>query len=165
MNYFLGNHLGIVKYAPLIFFSSILTFLLIGWLYGRYRARTSEHVVVRDSLATAIFGLSALVLGFTFSNAADHFDTRMRVIRDQANSAKQVYQSSSYLNPKDQAIVKDTLQQMITLRISVYEDIKTFDDLDGKLDAMGKLLNKLNKEINESIPRAPASTKDLANTV
>ena len=165
MNYFLGNHLGIVKYAPLIFFSSILTFLLIGWLYGRYRARTSEHVVVRDSLATAIFGLSALVLGFTFSNAADHFDTRMRVIRDQANSAKQVYQSSSYLNPKDQAIVKDTLQQMITLRISVYEDIKTFDDLDGKLDAMGKLLNKLNEEINESIPRAPASTKDLANTV
>ena len=165
MPFFIGNHLSIVKYVPIIFFSSILTFLLIGWLYGRYRTRTTEHVIVRDSLATAIFGLSALVLGFTFSNAAEHFDTRMSVIRDQANSVKQVYQSSNYLNPKDRSIVQNTLRQMITLRVSVYENIQTFDDLDGKTDAMGKLLNELNEEVNIAIPRAPASTKGLADTV
>jgi hypothetical protein len=165
MHYFLGNHLNFVEFAPLIFFSSILIFLSIGWLFGRYRVRNSESVVVRESLATAIFGLSALVFGFAFSNATEHFDTRMGLIRDQANTAKQVYQSSDYLNPQDRVIVQNTLKEMLALRISIYDHIKTFDDLDGSLDALGKSLKTLNEEINNAIPRAPISTRDLANTI
>ena len=107
------SHLEIVKYVPEIFFTSILTFLLIGWLFGRFRTRTSEHVVVRDSLATAIFGLSALVLGFTFSNATDHYDKRISLIRDQAFSLKQVYQSSNYLNPTDRVAAQNILKQIL----------------------------------------------------
>jgi hypothetical protein len=165
MNYYIGNHLYIVKYAPLIFFSSIILFLLIGWLYGKYRVKNTDKIVVRDSLAAAIFGLSALVLGFAFSNAAEHFDTRMTFIRDQASIAKQVYQSSIYLNPADQAIVQNELKKIISLRISMYENIRTFDELDDNLDALGKSLNTLNEEVNSAIPRAPNSTKDLANSI
>ncbi len=162
---FIGNHLNIIKYAPFIFFTSILTFLFIGWLLGRYRVSHSESIVVRDSLATAIFGLSALVLGFTFSNAADHFDTRISLIRDQANIVKQVYQSSAYLSSQDRVLVQNTLQQIVNKRISAYENIKSFDDLEANLEEMGRLLNKLNEEINQAIPRAPNNTQGLADTI
>lgn len=162
---FVENHLELVKYAPEIFFTSILTFLLIGWLFGRYRTSTSEHVVVKDSLATAIFGLSALVLGFTFSNATEHYDKRISLTRDQAFSLKQVYQSSNYLNPTDRITVQNTLKQILAQRISKYENLKKMDDLDAKNDVLAQSLTNLNEEINKAISRAPASTKDLANTI
>jgi hypothetical protein len=162
---FVGNHLNIVKDAPLIFFTSILTFLLLGWLYGRYRTRTTEHVVVRDSLATAIFGLSALVLGFTFSNATDHYDKRMSLIRDQAYTLKQVYQSSNYLNPTDRVTVQNTLKQILDLRMSKYENIKKMDDLDANNNVLTQSLNTLNEEVNKAIGRAPVSTRDLADAI
>ena len=162
---FVENHLNIVQYAPIIFFTSILIFLLMGWLYGRYRTRTTEHVVVRDSLATAIFGLSALVLGFTFANATDHYDKRMSLIRDQAHSLKQVYQSSNYLNPTDRVAVENTLKQILKQRISKYENIKKMDDLDANNNALTQSLNTLNEEVNKAIGRAPVSTRDLADNI
>lgn len=165
MHYFVENHLNIVKFAPLIFFISILIFLFIGWLYGRYQIRHSDKVIIRDSLATAIFGLSALVFGFTFSNANDHFDKRMSLIRDQAHTLKQVYQSSNYLNSTDRIMVQNTLKQILALRISKYENIKSFDDLDRHNDALDKSLISLQEETDKAIARAPASTKNLADTI
>ena len=165
MHNFLGNHLNVVEFAPLIFFISILIFLVAGWLYGRYQVRHSDKVVIRDSLATAIFGLSALVLGFTFSNASDHFDKRISLIRDQAHVMKQVYHSSNYLSPTDRVTVQNTLKQILDLRISKYENIKRFDDLDSKNDALSQSLNTLNEQINQAIARAPVSTKNLADNI
>ena len=162
---FVENHLNIVQYAPLIFFASILAFLLMGWLYGRYRTRTTEHVIVRDSLATAIFGLSALVLGFTFSNATDHFDKRMSLIRDQAYALKQVYQSSNYLTSTDRVTVQNTLKKILDIRISKYDNLKKMDDLDTHNNELTQSLTALNEDVNKAINRAPASTKDLANNI
>lgn len=165
MHIFLGNHLNLVEFVPLIFFTSILIFLFVGWLYGRYQVRRSDEVVVRDSLATAIFGLSALVLGFAFSSATEHFDHRASLTHEQAYTLKQVDQSSEYLNPADRIIVQNTLKQILALRISKYENIKTLDDLDANNDALSKALNTLNENINKAIPRAPANSVDLANNI
>jgi hypothetical protein len=165
MHYFVENHLILVEFAPLIFFISILIFLCIGWIYGRYQIRRLEKVVIGDSLATAIFGLSALVLGFTFSNATDHFDRRMNLARDQAHVLKQVYQSSNYLNPTDRVMVQNTLKQILTLRIYKYENLKSLDDLDMNNDALEKSLNSLLEEADKAIARAPASTKYFADTI
>lgn len=165
MHHFVENHLNIVKFAPLIFFISILIFLCIGWLYGRYQIRRSDKVVIRESLATAIFGLSALVLGFAFSNASDHFDKQMSLMRDQAHAIKQVYNSSNYLSPTDRIMVQNTLKQILALRISKYENLKSFDDLDKNNDALDKSLISLQEETDKAIARAPASTKNLADTI
>jgi hypothetical protein len=162
---YVENHLNIVQYAPQIFFASILIFLLLGWLYGRYRIRTTEHVVVRDSLATAIFGLSALVLGFTFSNATEHYDKRISLMRDQAYALKQVYQSSNYLNLTDRITAQNTLKQILNQRMSKYENLKKMDDLDAHNDVLAQSLNTLNEEVTKAIGRAPVSTKDLATNI
>lgn len=165
MHYFIESHLNAVKFAPYIFLVSIMVFLGIGWLYGKFRLRTSDKVIVRDSLASAIFGLSALVLGFAFSNSYDHFDTRINLIREQADAIKQVYQSSKYLNPADQITARNSLKEILADRLSVYEDTNSFASLNENLENLTTKLNQLNEFMTQSIPRAPASTKELANQV
>ena len=165
MHYLLGNHLNIVRFAPLIFLTSILIFLGIGWLYGKYRLRTSDKVIVRDSLATAIFGLSALVLGFTFSNSHDHFDARVSLMRAQADAVYQVYQSSKYLSPTDENVVRESLKEILNTRLSIFENVDSFKVLNENLDDISTKLNKLNELVILSISRAPASTRELADKI
>ena len=162
---FIGNHLNIVKYAPLIFFASILTFLLIGWLLGKYRLHTSSQVIVRDSLAAAIFGLSALVLGFTFSDANDHFDARVSIMRAQADAITQIYQSSKYLTPKDQIEVRNSLKEILDDRLELYQDVNTLADLDANIARLGNQLNEFNELMMLSIPRAPIGNRELADKI
>jgi len=116
MHYWIENHLNLIQFSPYIFIASIIIFLLIGWLYGRYRLRNSRDIIVRDSLATAIFGLSALVLGFTFSGANDHFDQRAALLRQQASVISQAYQSSKYLNASDRVKTQIDLKQLLETR-------------------------------------------------
>ena len=162
---FIGNHLIIVKYAPLIFFVSILTFLLMGWLFGKYRLRTSNQVIVRDSLATAIFGLSALVLGFTFSGANDHFDKRVSLMRAQADAITQIYQSSKYLSLKDQVEVRNSLKEILEDRLELYQEVNTFVDLNANIARLGDKLNEFNELMMLSIPRAPIGNRELAEKI
>ena len=162
---FIGNHLNIVKYAPLIFFISILTFLIIGWLFGKFRLRSSDKVIVRDSLAAAIFGLSALVLGFTFSGANDHFDKRISLIHAQADAISQVYQSSKYLGPKDQIEVHNSLKVILADRLALYKEVNTFDDLNENIARLGNKLNEFNELMMLSIPRAPIGNRELADKI
>lgn len=165
MHYFLESHLNIVKFAPYIFLVSILIFLGIGWLFGKYRLRISDKVIVRDALATAIFGLSALVLGFTFSSANDHFDKRVSLNRAQADAISQVYVSSKYLNPADQVAVRNSLKVLLADRLSVYQEVKSFKSLNENLDKVKSQLNDLNELITVSIPRTSSSNKDLADRI
>ena len=165
MHYFIESHLNAVRFAPYIFFTSIVIFLGIGWLYGKYRISASDKVVVRDSLAASIFGLSALVLGFAFSNAYDHFDKRISLIREQADAIAQVYQSSKYLNPEDQAAVRQSLKAILSDRLSVYQDVNSFNSLNENLDHLKNKLNDLNELIVLSISRASGKTKELANMI
>lgn len=165
MIYWLQTHIHYIKYFPQIFFASILIFLLIGWLYGRYRLRHSPSVIIRDSLVTAIFGLSALVLGFTFSNAADNFNQRLNIIRDQANALSQVNQSAQYLDSSDRVIVQNRLKEILSKRLAVYENVKTLDELNANLDALNSQLSILNKEVTNAIPRASVENREAANQI
>jgi hypothetical protein len=165
MHYFMENHLNVVKYAPYIFLVSILIFLGIGWLIGKYRLRTSDKVIVRDSLAAAIFGLSALVLGFTFSSANDHFDQRVSINRAQADAITQIYQSSKYLNSADQNAVRRNLNEILTDRLEIYQEVYSFTALNENLERLGHKINDFNELMMLSIPRAPAGTKELADKI
>jgi hypothetical protein len=162
---FIENHLNLIEFIPLIFFISILIFILIGWIYGRYQVRNSNKIAIGDSLVAAIFGLSALVLGFAFAIASGHFDSQMGLERDQARTLKQIYQSSAYLSPSDRVMVQNTLKQILTLRISAYENTKTLDDLNENFDVLDKSLTTLNEEINQAIARVPDDTKNLTENI
>ena len=165
MHYFIESHLNTVRFAPYIFLVSILIFLGIGWLIGKYRLRVSETIIIRDSLAAAIFGLSALVLGFTFSSANDHFDKRISLIRAQADAITQIYQSSKYLSAADQIAVRNSLKEIVTDRLALYQEANTFAALNANVDRLSSKLNKFNELMMLSIPRAPSGNRGLADKI
>jgi hypothetical protein len=134
-------------------------------VFGKYRLRKSDKVIVRDSLASAIFGLSALVLGFTFSGANEHFDKRISLIRAQADAITQVYQSSKYLNPRDQIEVHNSLKEILADRLAMFQEVNTFDALNANITRLGDKLNEFNELMMLSIPRAPIGNRELADKI
>jgi len=48
------------------------------------------------------------------------------------------------------------------MRLDVYKNLITFDDLDNKISDVEKQLDRFNEFLNQSIPRSPESTKGLA---
>lgn len=164
-NYYELNHLSLIKFVPLFFFTAIIIFLIIGWLYGRNRLKHNSNVIIRDSLAASIFGLSALVLGFTFSSANDHFNKRISVVRAEAYSIERVYKSTKYLLPQDQTVVKKTLDQLIDIRLKTFIDVRTMHDLDSHLMSLSDQVNVANETILSAITRAPIATQNYANKI
>ena len=116
-------------------------------------------------MSTAIFGLSALVLGFTFSGANDHFDKRVSLMRAQADAITQIYQSSKYLSLKDQVEVRNSLKEILEDRLELYQEVNTFVDLNANIARLGDKLNEFNELMMLSIPRAPIGNRELAEKI
>jgi len=157
-----SHHIWLIKYAPLIFLLAITAFLLIGWCFGKYRVKTSESVTIRDSLVTAIFGLSALVLGFTFSSACQHFNDRMAGTRIQALLLENTYDFCTYLNAEDKATAHKLLLGILQSRLAFYRNIKSLDQFDDRISDFRSQLNGFNELMTLSISRAPSENKVFA---
>ena len=108
------SHLHTVRLTPLFIGLLILIFTVLGWLFGKYRLKgNTKQIVVRDNLAAAIFGLSALVLGFTFASAVGNFNVRMNENLNASSALEEVYVSTKYLEPSDQLQMKKSLRELL----------------------------------------------------
>jgi hypothetical protein len=167
MHPFLESNLELIKYAPAFFAVSICLFMGLGWLFGSYRRRKhgTKSIVIRDSLVAAIYGMSALVLSFTFSNASNHYDTRNEAVRSQANAIKQVYLSTSYLQAADQKSIKKSLLDLLDLRLSAYQDNKTIHEVNLGTEKISTLVRQINEDVAKASLSAPASIKYLAGEI
>ena len=161
-----GLSLELVRYAPVFFAISIAFFMAIGWYFGHFRmARRSGGVVVRDSLVAAIFGLSALVLGFTFSSASSHYDTRIEAVRTQASSIKDLYGSLKYLQPNDQKTIQKSLVELLDLRLVAYENIQAMSDIDHASNKVSALVGKINEEVIGASLRASPENMPMVSQI
>lgn len=158
-----ANNLELIRYIPYLFSVAIALFFVIGWGSGKYLIKKSDGIVVRDSIAAAIFGLSALVLGFTFSNSANHFNERASNIRSQAASLERLYSSTRFLNAADQAVVRRSLHELLELNLSTFKTAHNIDELENNFRLTTNMLDKISEQIVLAIPRAPAETKELAD--
>ncbi|MBT8524918.1 hypothetical protein G6724_02995 [Polynucleobacter paneuropaeus] len=163
--YFVENHVQIVRYAFFIFAITIPVSLFIGSAYGRYRLRKDEKVIVGDALEKAIYGLTALILGFTFFTAIDHYNHRTENIRNEALSLSRVYNATKYLTADDQITAKKYLNDIVTARLDVYKDVVKLEDLDRHIDSEEHQLEKFREFITQSIARAPANTLESAKLI
>lgn len=156
-------NIQLVKFLPAFFAISITFFLGAGWLFGRYRTKKSGDAgeASEDALFTAIFGLSALVLGLTFSNASNHYETRIEGVRAQANAIKEVYESTQYLQPSDQVALKESLSRLLNLRIQTFSDLKNMNDIAIATDSLAKLVRQINVDVAKAIVVAPSENKAL----
>lgn len=161
-----GLSLELVRYAPLFFALSITLFMFVGWCFGRYRlGESGGSVAVRDSLVAAIFGLSALVLSFTFSSASSHYDARIETIRTLASSIKDVYGSVKYLKPDDQIAIRKSLIDLLDQRLAAYKNIEAMSDIDHASNNISALAIKINENIIEASKRASSENAPMVNQI
>ena len=158
----------LIRLAPVLFIFSITVAMGIGWLIGAYRINKAGEtgVVVRDFLVGAIFGLSALVLGFTFSNASNHHVDFLKGMRSQASAIKELHTSTKYLQPQDQSAIKKSLAELLDFRLTAYQNIRTRPDLDVVLNDMATQVRQINEDMTKAVVKAPLENQPvIANFV
>lgn len=148
----LEQNLSLIKYAPGFFTISILIFMGLGWFFGHLQIKRKQESKVVDSLAGAIFGLSALILGFAFSMALEHQNVRAENIRMQTIAFDNVIHSIKYLQPDDQTQIRLHLQELLDLRLNIYKDADSMTEINART---ANLLKKL-RHLSELIPKATA---------
>lgn len=157
------SNLQVIKLAPFLFTLGVFTFTAIGWCFGRYRLKAHPHgaVVVRDHLVTAIFGLTALVLGFTFSGSASRNAAQMDLMRTQAQVLFKVYGSLKYLAPNDQVVIKKSLDDLLDLRLSAFHDIKSMSEVDARTQNILAIVRKIQEQVTLAAPNASLKNQAL----
>lgn len=93
----------------------------IGFRIGkRVLSRTDKELESPVSaIAGAILGLTAFMLAFTFSMAADRYDTKKGLVREEANVIRTAWQRSDFLKRPDRDQTKRMLREYVDDRIAV----------------------------------------------
>jgi hypothetical protein len=161
MQSFFESNLHIVDFFPFGLIIAIFIFTAIGWHIGLYRMKKYGEggSVTRNFLAAVIFGLSALVFGFTFSGSASRYADRMDTIRIQAQTLHDVYGSLKYLSPSDQIVVKKSLDHLLDARLSSYKNIKGLSDIDAGSEKIMAATRKIQEDVMKATLNASSENK------
>jgi hypothetical protein len=115
------THPGIVA---LIVFGILLGLLRVGIILRRRRDAAQGHREDDDHTfenltASAVLGLLALLLGFSFSLALDRFDVRRSMTLQEANAIRTMYARSQLIDEPDRSRLGDLLRKYTAHRIRV----------------------------------------------
>lgn len=105
----------------LLAFTAIVNFILIylGFVAARYfEADSDPRTDAAFGIAQAsIFGLTTLILAFSFSLTAERFDVRANLVVKEANAISTTYLRASSLHPLDAAHFRSLLKSYTELRL------------------------------------------------
>jgi len=123
----------------------VLTFLLVllaiegGYRLGRFRVTRKEHEKEAPvgAMVSAMLGLLAFILAFTFSLAAQRFDMRRQVLLDEANAIGTTYLRAAML-PQHEEQIRSLLRDYVDVRLAavqggVAEGIRRSEELQNRL--------------------------------
>ena len=114
--------------AAIGLFLGLLLFIEIGRHLGLQRMKKvggppSSGSVVDNS----VYGLLALLIGFTFSGAAARFDRRRDMVGDEANAASTAWQRIELLPAARQELIRDGLRHYLDAVIDWYRTPASLD--------------------------------------
>jgi hypothetical protein len=127
-------------YSPPLFlfvFVAILNIALfeLGRVLGKRHSSAGRDDPAFGVAQGAIFGLAALILGFSFSLAQARFDIRRHLVVEEANAIGTAYLRASFLPPAAASRFRSILTSYTRLRLAAY----TYNpDLQARLRAERK---------------------------
>jgi hypothetical protein len=86
----------------------------------RYAAQDSRAATSPSAVETTVFALLGLLLAFTFSGAADRFDTRRRMIIDERNAIDTAYLRLDLLPSSSRSEVQELFREYVDSRLAMY---------------------------------------------
>jgi hypothetical protein len=72
----------------------------------------------QDHLLSAVLGLLALLLGFTFSMALNRYEVRQELVAQEANAIRTTWQLAQLVEEPNRAILSGDLRDYLNLRIA-----------------------------------------------
>jgi len=141
----------------------------IGFRLSRvWNARESERShSVSSSLKATIFGLVALLLGFSFSITSSRFQQRQSLVQDEANAIGTCYLRSGMLEEPHRGQIRQALRTYVDLRLEHFakalnptEFQRTTAEMNSALDdlwagvAAGCLANHELARVSQIVPAA-----------
>lgn len=99
----------------------------IGFRLGRrVRRRTdTERESPVSAISTAILGLQAFMLAFTFGIVSDRYDTKKGLVREEANIIRTAWHRSDFLHEPDRATTRALLREYVDDRLAVAQSRNT----------------------------------------
>lgn len=133
------------KPDPILYFIVIfpltLVALFFGYLYSyRYGKAGADKSGWAFGLGqAAIFGLIALILGFSFSYAAGRFEARSALVVDEASSIWSTYLRAAFLPHDQEALFRKILIDYTSTRLQTYAEVRNMRSVTESL-ARGRVL-------------------------
>lgn len=150
---------------PVLIFFAILAIIKVGWHYGCYLHNRSKgnRTSTDETLVSAILGLMALVVAFTFNGAAGRLDQRERLMLAEVNSISSAITATTYVNPEDQTVLRATLRDYLDKRIVLYTDVFNGRGLAEKQQSVDATFAALNVQAMAAVQKVSSEKRALAN--
>jgi len=137
----------------LILTALLFGFAAIGFRIG-LRARTAPKEQVVD-IQTSVLGMLALLLGFTFSMAAQRYDARRVFVVTEANAIGTTYLRASMLPPAHQEPVRSLLRRYLDVRVKAQATASDPASFAAGLKASSDIQRELWRHATEAAKEAP----------
>src|SRR5262245_46570770 len=86
-----------------------------------HRRSKQEKESPASAVAGAVLALVAFMLAFTFGIAANRFDFRKELVREEANKIRIVWQRSDFLPESDRDEAKSLIREYLADRVAVFQ--------------------------------------------
>ncbi|MCW0207852.1 hypothetical protein WHX56_29215 [Achromobacter veterisilvae] len=148
-----------------VFFICVIVFLAIielGFRLGRKHRKPSDetHKTHIGALQTALLGLLALLLGFTFAMSVTRFETRKNLVLEEANAIGNAYWRSQLLPPAARAPIAALLVEYTTTAL----DFHDADNDSARQAAAGAASRRIERQIRStaaSVLESPPSISTI----
>jgi hypothetical protein len=133
---------------PLLFFPLVLVLLFVaGWVGTWLKVRYAETVDAGSSsfktLESAVLGLLALLLGFSFSMAVSRYDLRRDLEIGEANAIGTTWLRTSSLNEPARTAARSLLKEYVPVRIAFFAAGTDREAIAASLSRAGAIQNEL----------------------
>ncbi|MCA9094794.1 MAG: hypothetical protein KDA68_15005 [Planctomycetaceae bacterium] len=159
------NYLNLIYHLPtvllvLALFGLMLAANELGFWYGlRDHVRESEQSrTVSNTLKGSIFGLVALLLGFSFSATTSRYEFRQRLVLDQANAVGTCYLRAGLLAEEPRTRIRSALRQYVHARIQLFDRASHIQELarhrgeiEGHMSELWELVEQANRDNPDAV--------------
>ena len=149
-----------------LFVLTVILFLVVievGWRLGSRHRRAADEATKSHitALQSALLGLLALLLGFTFAMAVSRFDTRKSLVLEESNAIGKAYWRSQLIPEAHRARLAQQLKQYVAARL----DFHLAGNDKARLDAANATSLRLEQEIWKSAGNAQADEQRSTTTL
>jgi hypothetical protein len=136
--------------VALALFVGILAFVEIGRQLAQWRLRRNGGAESAGIVDNSVYGLLALLIGFTFSGAANRLDHRRELLGKEANAVSTFWQRIDLLPPERQPAVRDDVRRYLDAVLGWYTATQTTDAMFAQPSVVTRARDELWKRAVEA---------------